>query len=455
MFNRIKVCCRCTLTPLKTLARMDGLSIASGIAGLVSIADIIIRRLVQYVGAVKHAKDEISALLLQMSSLLGVLQSLMLLAEQYQNESTAYVQTHHVDSCYKTLQKLRSVISEAVPSGQQNKYEEIKSKLHWPMVKNTASKYIAELKEHQSTLSLALSADSFASLLKLLARQEGIINAVADLDRESKARFDKLEAYFGNHERQKVLQYFEKNSPARNHATNLKLLQPGTGTWFLSCDEFRIWLSTDNSKLWVYGIPGAGKTILMALVIDWISHNLNEDHILAYYYCDYKATATQDLTNILGSIAKQIARHDAQAFTALEAYYRRIAGDKDVSRSISYEDLRDVIIEMTKCLSNVILVVDGLDECASDRSNIVELLASLNKSPCSNIKTIFASRDEYDIRTILSNFTQISIAAKSADLRLFVAAELQRRMEKGRLNLRNPSLKEHIMERIVEKAAGM
>ena len=434
---------------------MDGLSVASSIAGLVSIADIVIRRLMQYVGAVKHAKEEISALLLQTSNLNGVLQSLKLLAEQYQIENPVYVQTHHINLCYRTLENLRSVLNEALPSCHQKRYEEIKSKLHWPMTKSVASKFILDLREHRATLSLALSTDSFASLLKLLAGQDGIANAINNLGQESRTRFAQLEAYFASQERQKVLQYFEKVSPTRSHAINLKLLQPGTGTWFLSCDEFRTWMDSDHSKLWIHGIPGAGKTILMALLIDRIPHEFRKDHVLAYYYCDYKDTATQDPVNILGSIAKQIARCDTQAFTVLEQYHRQISDDGDILRSISAEDLCEVVINMTKDISNVLLVVDGLDECALDRSNVVKRLDSLNRPSCSNVRTLFASRDEHDIRTSLSDSSRVSIAAKGADLRLYVAAELQRRMDNGSLKLRNVSLKEHIMERIVEKADGM
>ena len=434
---------------------MDGLSVASGIAGLVSLADIVVRRLVQYIGTAKNAKEEISTLLLQTSNLLGVLQSLKLLAEQYQTESAAYVQTYHLHLCYETLRQFQALLNEAVPSSHQTKYVEVKAKLHWPIAKSDVSKFSSKLKEHRSTLSLALSADSFASLLKLLAGQDGIANAISDLGQESKARFDKLEDYFGTQERQKVLQYFEKVSPTRNHATNLKLLQPGTGTWFLSSDEFRDWLNTDHSKLWVYGIPGAGKTILMALAIDSIPRDFPEDHILAYYYCDYKDAATQDQMNILGSIAKQIARCDTEAFAVLEQYYRRISVNGEISRSTSAEALRDVIITMTSNLPNVLLVVDGLDECALDRSTIVELLDSLNKPSSNNLKTLFASRNEHDIQAVLSDSVRISIAAKSADLRMYVAAELQRRMDRGSLKLRNLSLKEHIMERIVNKADGM
>ena len=193
----------------------------------------------------------------------------------------------------------------------------------------------------------------------------------------------------------------------------------------------------------------------MALIIETIPQFFHEDYALAYFYCDYKDPATQEPINILGSLAKQIALRDISAFGVLEEYHRRVSSEGDINRSTSAESLRDIILNMTKHLSSTLLVVDGLDECTSNRSEIIELLSSLSKLSRNDVRTLFASRNEVDIRAGLSDYVEISIAAKSADIRLYVAAELQRRMDKQLLVLRNPLLKEHIMERLVEKADGM
>jgi hypothetical protein len=36
--------------------------------------------------------------------------------------------------------------------------------------------------------------------------------------------------------------------------SNIRLRQPGTGIWFIDGDEFKSWVSTDSSKLWINGI---------------------------------------------------------------------------------------------------------------------------------------------------------------------------------------------------------
>jgi hypothetical protein len=101
------------------------------------------------------------------------------------------------------------------------------------------------------------------------------------------------------------------------------------------------------------------------------------------------------------------------------------------------------------------IIIDALDECLTDRSHIVELLSRVVQPNQNNLKAIFTSRKEIDIEMHLSEFDQVSIAAKSSDLKLYVAAEIELRIRHKRLRLKDPSLKEHIMKRLVEGADGM
>jgi hypothetical protein len=100
---------------------MDGLSVASGIAGIVSVADIVVRTLIKYLSEVKDAKRDISALLTETSNLNGILRSLELLARQFQDEEVpATVQTHHLHHCHMTLERLRGLLEHAYPSKHES-----------------------------------------------------------------------------------------------------------------------------------------------------------------------------------------------------------------------------------------------------------------------------------------------------------------------------------------------
>lgn len=434
---------------------MDPLSITSGIVGLVSLADMVVRRLVTYVCEVKDTEADIAALLAETSNVLGILRTLDLLVTHHSDEGVPFVQTQYMYACHSTLDRLRLCLKEADPSTERGSLNVVRKKLRWPMSKPSTEGFIKELERHKSTLNLALSADGLATLMQTLANQKELGADLKVVLHESRRRFDRVEAYIAEQNKTKVLQFFEKVSPKRAQNTGLRLLQAGTGTWFLDSEEFTSWTETRNAKLWVNGIPGAGKSVLLALIIQTLQTSLSPHDALAYFYCDYMDTATQEPINILGSLAKQLAMHNLQSLARLEAFYYQHHNEGNLSATSSMEDLCSLISEISKSFDNTLIIVDGLDECASDRSSLVELLSSLNNAGSYRIKTLFASRDEHDIRSKLQDYTTVSISARSSDLRLYVAAELQSRMDKEKLVLRNPFLKEYIMERLVERAEGM
>jgi len=65
-----------------------------------------------------------------------------------------------------------------------------------------------------------------------------------------------------NKETETVLQWFARVNPASKHQEFRKEYQKGTGYWLFDTPEYQDWSSSPNSGLWIYAIPGAGKTIL-------------------------------------------------------------------------------------------------------------------------------------------------------------------------------------------------
>ena len=77
--------------------------------------------------------------------------------------------------------------------------------------------------------------------------------------------------------------------PSENYHKALKQQQPGTGEWFLDSKEFSNWKSEPASFLWLYGIPGCGKTILSSTVIDHVIEYCQADvgKVVAYFYFSF------------------------------------------------------------------------------------------------------------------------------------------------------------------------
>ena len=435
----------------------DPISVSASIAGLITITDTVFSRTFKYVKSVKGAPNEVSSLALALGALSGILHNLHLVASQLEGEpfDTA-IQVNHVYSCIQTVEKVEKILDKFQSSPARSQNMETMKRLKWPFSVSEAKTLCAEIEGHKTTLSLALNVDSMAGLLQSLSRQKDLQNGIDDIKSQLRLKHAAETRIAVREERRKVLNWIQPYDPHENHGMSLKLRHPGTGLWFIESDEFKAWLNCSSAKLWCYGIPGAGKTVLASSVIQEALGRSSPNTAVAFFYCDYKNATTQDPRNILGSLAFQIAVQDEQSFGKLQAFYAKHNPSDRPSVGVDMEELRDLLVEMASSFDDAMIVVDALDECGTQSSFVTSLLSSLNNSgEASNIKTLFLSRDEQDIREALEDYSQISIAARSSDLKIFVGAEIECRTRNKDLRIKDQSLKQDIMERLVEGAEGM
>lgn len=435
----------------------DPLSVSASISGLVTLADIVFRRTYKYVKAIKKASKEISALSAEIGALYGILSNLQLVSRQLEDETfESTTRIHHIYSCYQTLEHVKSILDrDDTSSLHDQRLETLKRKLRWPFTSSEVKDLIAEIERHKTTLGLALNVDCMSGLLQALSRQDEFRDTIEGFRTELKERHEAETRIAISKERQEILNSFAKVDPRSNHTMSRKLRSPGTGLWLTEGQEFRQWLETKNARLWFYGIPGAGKTVLAASVIEETLRTSNASTAVAFFYCDYKASDTQDLSYILGSLAQQFAKQDEVSFAKLRDFYETHNPEHHQSFRYDSEALARLVRAVTLVFDCAMIIVDGLDECGTNASLVVDSLTALNDGGDTTIKTIFLSRDEIEIRERLENYTQVSIAARSSDLRLYVGAEIDLRTRKKRLRIKDQSLKEHILERLVEGADGM
>ncbi|KAK4690674.1 hypothetical protein P7C71_g6170, partial [Lecanoromycetidae sp. Uapishka_2] len=437
----------------------DPLSVTASIAGLVTLADLVFGRTFAYVTAVRGASKETRKLSSETGSLYGILTRLHLIASQLEsngNGSESAIQVHILHDCAQTLRKLSSKLEKYDPSiPAQRPLDSMRRKLRWPFSTPEVEDLIAEIERHKTSLSLALQADSVSTLLVSLSRQDDLHAELRDIKTELKRKREVELRVAIDDRRRKMLESLGSINPKQNHDMSLKLRQPATGLWLTEGDELKHWLATKNAKLWLFGIPGAGKTILAASVIEEALKSASPSIAVAFVYCDYKNAATQDPIQILGALAKQIAKQDEQSFEQLESFYKTRHPDGQELLPFDAEDVRDLVLRMSSFYERTMIIVDGLDECGDNTSIVVGLLASLMEAEGTTIQTVFLSRDEAEIRDFLYGYTQVSIAAQTADIELYVGAEITRRIRTKRLRIKDPSLKDYIMERLVTGAHGM
>ena len=216
------------------------------------------------------------------------------------------------------------------------------------------------------------------------------------------------------------------------------------------------WLENLNSSLWIYGIPGAGKTILSTLVVDEVLTRKRSSSIgTAYFYIRHDDRESQKPSNVLGAIISQLARQNAEALADVVDLYSKHRQEGYLTTTPEEDDLISLLFDMSKYFVDTFIMIDGLDECGSafdrDRKRLIKALADFHRNEKCSIHTLIFSRDEFDIRECLTatDFQIVSIAATSADLRLFVSAWLPL------LKIQSESLKVEVTETLVDEANGM
>ena len=352
----------------------------ASIAGLITLADIIFGRTYAYAKAIKGASKDIAAFSSEIGDLYGILQRLNLVACQFEGElfdSTA--RTRHVHSCYQTLEKIRVRLGKDDASGLEiQRFEKMKRKPRWPFTSSEVKVLISEILRHKQTLGLALNVDSMSALVETLSMQHELHNPVGNIKTFIKNKHESETRIALSNERQRVLKSFNKVDPRKSSNISWKLRHPGTGLWLTEGTEFQSWLNVVNPRLWLYGIPGASKTVLAAAVTDEALQSSSSSVAVAFFYCDYTDTATHKLHIILSSLAYQIARQDEQSFQKLHQFYKTHNPEQRDDIEYDLGSLRDLVLDLTSSFNHAMVIVDALDECGSNAAQVSDVLTSLS-----------------------------------------------------------------------------
>lgn len=247
----------------------------------------------------------------------------------------------------------------------------------------------------------------------------------------------------------KVLNWLSPFDYSLQQNEHIKKHQAGTGKWLLESAKFRVWIDTSRQTLFCPGMPGAGKTILTAVVVNALVSRFSDDRSvgIAYLYFNFWQQDESKVEELFANLLKQLG----QRMPSLPKYVRDLYNRHTENRT------RPSLYEITKCLESVIkrfsrvfIIVDALDECATDNHCRSKFMAELSKLPSYEANVFATSRFVPEITDKFDKSTWLKIRAADGDVYAYVAAQIAQSKSDILIEMR-----EKVMAGIADAAEGM
>ncbi|KAJ7483618.1 ankyrin repeat-containing domain protein [Mycena latifolia] len=314
--------------------------------------------------------------------------------------------------------------------GPVDKLSKFTKKLSWTLwSKKEVAGYLEELERIKASINLWLMTDIWDVGQKQISSQ--------DTERQ-----------------RRILDWMSPLNFLQRQADVYGTLQSGTGEWLLGEAQFQDWESGSGKVLLCHGIPGAGKTVLVwVMVLSLVVNHLeaqarNSDSGLACIYLNHKETETQTITNLLGALAAQLmlGKHIPALVHSLYEHHldRRTRPNID-----EFHKALDLAVAMHP---KVYLIIDALDEYPENyRHRFLKYVATLGPK----VNIMMTSRPHINLDSQFPNLKTIEIHATEDDIHKYVDTQIQNSVRLSKHIHTRPELCNEIQATIGENAKGM
>jgi hypothetical protein len=202
----------------------------------------------------------------------------------------------------------------------------------------------------------------------------------------------------------KICGWLSAPDPSTNYHKAHKQRQAETGLWLLHHARFAEWKEGAASRLWLYGIPGCGNTILSSTIIEHLLQHCHEDSsmVTAYFYFDFNDTQKQDPELMLRSLLSQLLQRSATVPKGIDALF---SACDNGHRQSSLHALLEATPQVMQQLTHVYIVLDALDEC-TQRPELMDVLETVAEWQLDNMHLLMTSRKERDIESSLESYVK-------------------------------------------------
>jgi hypothetical protein len=268
---------------------------------------------------------------------------------------------------------------------------------------------------------------------------------------------DRLHARQDNRERheenQAILNWLTPVDYAPQQSDIIRRRQEGTGQWLLKSNEFQNWLNQSKQALFCPGMPGADKTVITSIVVDYLCTRVQNDASvgIAYLYYNFRQQQEQKPADLFTSLLKQLIQKRSSVPETVKNLYDR----HKVKRT------RPLLNEILKVLHSVVtdysvafIIINALNEYQVSDGNRDKFLSELFHLHAITGTNLFTtSRFIPEVVNKFEGSIKLEIRANNEDVLRYVDERIPQLLQ-FRIS-KYPDLQNTIRKEILKAVGGM
>ncbi|KAL9581706.1 MAG: hypothetical protein Q9203_005787 [Teloschistes exilis] len=345
------------------------------------------------------------------------------------------------------LDQLRNALQQLIKRPKPKEgIGSVTSALAWDLNKSYCLEVLDTIERAKSRVTLAFQDDTL-KLTQAIKEDTARIGTTID-DRVSTLSLgiDGIHQKCDLEERRTILEWLSPLNFYRVQQDISARREADTGQWFPDAPEFQKWTYGANNTLCCPGMPGAGKSILASLPVDFLRQLPGKDPPIGVeaVYCNFKDQEQQTLENLLTSVCVQLLQESSTLPSKLMDLYETCSS-KGIRPGL--QKILPVFRDAVNACGLVYLVVDALDECMEEvRNDFISNMIAISL----NLKLLVKTRY---IDSIMNRFTsspQLQVRTDSGDLNKYIRSRIQRLAVQVQ-----PQVADEICRSIIAQADGM
>ncbi|KAB8648486.1 hypothetical protein FH972_026142 [Carpinus fangiana] len=417
----------------------------ASVIGVIGVTGQIIKVIYQYGDAVSECKVEVAGLRAELFGLQAALTHI-----ERDLESSTAATSHPLASpnltspeCRDMLEEARTILGQLATTLEQtaSRSKRLAKQLVWPLKRKHVQGITAHLERLKTYFILAATHDTLQATKGIAESIRNCQVSLEDLKTSEEQRQLQVD----------IIKWLGPCETENAHIAALSVRLEGTNSWFLD-EIFPQWTSEGAPLLWLKGIPGSGKTCIIAACINRMIQT-PADSAVAYFYCSHNNSASQQARNIIASLVGQLYQHEPATRNHAVQVYHETRHSTNISTLIFL--IKRMCGELSK---NFFVFIDAVNECAEEMEPILQALCQL-ASQSEKVKLMLSSTEgatqliqeaSFKFQLKLKKVDMDPVMVTS-DINTYIDARLS---QEPRLVKLRPQLQSQIKEELQRKHQG-